>query len=113
MCPVVITLQQLSPQGRASIDMPSDAQRISLVRHIIEAGFSHRMLISQDIHSKHRMVRTTVLVLQLPSIRYSGTRLYIERWLQCWHPQKPGAPTIIYIIGSIPLLANGYRRALN
>jgi len=50
---------QLSPQGRANIDMPNDAQRLCLVRHLIEAGLSHCVLMSQDIHSKHRMVRIT------------------------------------------------------
>jgi len=39
--------------------MPNDAQRLYLVQQLIEAGFSHRVLMSQDIHSKHRMVRIT------------------------------------------------------
>lgn len=37
--------------------MPSDAQRIQLVKHLVDAGYSRQVLISQDIHTKHRMVR--------------------------------------------------------
>ena len=36
--------------------MPSDAQRMQSVKKLIEAGFSHRILLSHDIHTKHRLV---------------------------------------------------------
>ena len=36
--------------------MPSDAQRVQWVKTLIEAGFSHRIMLSHDIHTKHRLV---------------------------------------------------------
>ena len=36
--------------------MPSDAQRVQWVKKLVEAGFSHRVLLSHDIGTKHRLV---------------------------------------------------------
>ena len=47
-------------QLQRSVDMISDAQRIQRVKWLIEAGFEDRVLISQDIHTKHRLVMTAV-----------------------------------------------------
>ncbi|XP_067120783.1 phosphotriesterase-related protein [Centruroides vittatus] len=38
-----------------SIDMPNDAHRIMLVRHLIRQGFGDKIVISHDIHTKHRL----------------------------------------------------------
>ena len=38
------------------IDMPSDAQRIQWVKFLVEQGFGDRVLIAQDLHTKHRLV---------------------------------------------------------
>lgn len=38
-----------------SVDMPSDAQRISLIRHLIQEDFGDKIVIAHDIHSKHRL----------------------------------------------------------
>ena len=43
-------------QIKPSIDFYSDAQRISLIESLIEDGFEDKILISQDIHTKHRTV---------------------------------------------------------
>jgi phosphotriesterase-related protein len=43
--------------GISDIDMPSDAQRLDRVRGLIDAGFVSRILLSQDICSKHRLAR--------------------------------------------------------
>lgn len=37
-------------------DMPSDAQRIQKIRLLIENGYSEKILMSHDIHTKHRLV---------------------------------------------------------
>ena len=37
-------------------DMPSDAQRIQKVKLLIEAGYTDRILLAHDIHTKHRLV---------------------------------------------------------
>ena len=40
----------------AEIDMPSDAQRLDFVRRIADAGYGDRIVIAQDIFTKHRLV---------------------------------------------------------
>ena len=42
---------------RAEIDMPSDAQRLDFIRRIADAGYSDRIVLGQDIFTKHRLVR--------------------------------------------------------
>ena len=39
----------------AEIDMPSDAQRLDLIRGIADAGYCDRVVIGQDICTKHRL----------------------------------------------------------
>ncbi len=41
----------------AEIDMPSDAQRIKLIKGVADAGYSDRIVIGQDICTKHRLVK--------------------------------------------------------
>lgn len=42
------------------IDMPSDAQRIDKIKCLIGNGNSDRILMSHDIHTKHRLVANFV-----------------------------------------------------
>ena len=37
--------------------MPSDAQRIQRIKHLVDNGFEDKILIAHDIHTLHRMVR--------------------------------------------------------
>ena len=39
----------------AEIDMPSDAQRLDMIRGIADAGYRDRVVIGQDICTKHRL----------------------------------------------------------
>lgn len=49
--------------------MPSDAQRINIIKMLCDRGFSDRIFISHDIHTKHRMVRMT----EIPNVTmYNG-----------------------------------------
>jgi len=41
----------------AEIDMPSDAQRINLIREIVNAGYSDKVVVGQDICTKHRLAK--------------------------------------------------------
>ena len=41
----------------AEIDMPSDAQRLGFIKRAVEAGYSDRIVIGQDICTKHRLVK--------------------------------------------------------
>jgi phosphotriesterase-related protein len=43
--------------GVGNRDMPSDGQRLELVEHVIEGGYLDRVLISQDVGTKHRLIR--------------------------------------------------------
>lgn len=40
-------------------DMPSDAQRISMIRKLVQEGYGEKIVLSQDIHTKHRIVSNT------------------------------------------------------
>ncbi|XP_043197477.1 phosphotriesterase-related protein-like [Amphibalanus amphitrite] len=39
------------------VDMPSDAQRIQRIKHLVEDGYEDRVVISHDIHTKHRLTK--------------------------------------------------------
>ena len=41
----------------AEIDMPSDAQRLDYIKRVADAGFSDKIVIGQDIATKHRLVQ--------------------------------------------------------
>ena len=41
----------------ADIDMPSDAQRLDYIKRVADAGYSDKIVIGQDIATKHRLVR--------------------------------------------------------
>ena len=41
----------------AEIDMPSDAQRLDFIRRIADGGYSDKIVIGQDICTKHRLVK--------------------------------------------------------
>ena len=42
---------------RAEVDMPSDAQRLHFIQRIADAGYAERVVIAQDIFTKHRLIR--------------------------------------------------------
>jgi len=44
-------------QFNQAIDMPSDAQRIDVVRMLIKQGYLNRILLAHDIHTKHRLIK--------------------------------------------------------
>ena len=41
----------------ADLDMPSDARRLDFIKRAADAGYSDRIVIGQDIATKHRLVR--------------------------------------------------------
>ena len=41
----------------AEIDMPSDAQRLGFIKRIADAGYSDKIVIGQDICTKHRLLK--------------------------------------------------------
>ena len=46
-------------QLKESWDMPSDAQRIDLLKYLVDEGRIDQVLTSHDIHTKHRLVIKT------------------------------------------------------
>ena len=43
-------------QFQQSLDFPNDATRMNLINCLINGGFDDRILVSHDIHTKHRLV---------------------------------------------------------
>ena len=41
---------------QADIDMPSDPQRLDFIRRIVDAGFGDRVVMGQDIFTRHQLV---------------------------------------------------------
>ena len=62
----------------SDMDMPSDAQRLGMVKRLIEEGHASRVVIAHDVCSKHRLVRygghgfSHILVNIVPGMREKG-----------------------------------------
>ena len=41
----------------ADLDMPSDAQRLDLIKQVVDAGYGDKVVVAQDICTNHRLVR--------------------------------------------------------
>lgn len=54
-----VSWYQLNP----SADMPSDAQRVERLKMVADHGKLERILVSHDIHTKHRLVSSLVSLL--------------------------------------------------
>ena len=54
-------ISYLTVQFSSSVDFPSDAQKIQKIKLLVDNGFGDKILISQDIHTKHRMVCDVLL----------------------------------------------------
>lgn len=39
------------------LDMPSDAQRMDKIVALVDAGYEDNILVSHDVHTKHRLVK--------------------------------------------------------
>ena len=46
-------------------DMPSDAERIQRIKHLIEEGYEDKIVIAHDIHTKHRLVSMFIYLIYL------------------------------------------------
>uniref|UniRef100_A0A2P2I146 Phosphotriesterase-related protein n=2 Tax=Hirondellea gigas TaxID=1518452 RepID=A0A2P2I146_9CRUS len=42
-------------QLNTAIDMPSDGQRIARIKHLVDAGYEDKILLSHDIHTRNRL----------------------------------------------------------
>jgi len=44
-------------QANEKIDFPSDAQRIQLIKALIDGGYEDRVVIAHDVHTRHRLIK--------------------------------------------------------
>ena len=68
--------------------MPSDAQRIQTVKFLLDEGYLDRVVISHDIHTKHRLVSSALLnslyTVGLFEKRPSLDRLLVIMQVKCF-----------------------------
>ncbi|XP_035827581.1 phosphotriesterase-related protein isoform X2 [Aplysia californica] len=71
-----------------SIDMPSDAQRVKVIKDLVDEGLEDRVLIAHDIHTKHRLMKygghgySHVLINIVPKMLNRGiTQAQIDKFL--------------------------------
>lgn len=50
-------------QMNENVDMPSDAERIALIRSLVREGYGGKIVLSQDIHTKHRIVSIIYILI--------------------------------------------------
>lgn len=71
-------------------DMPSDAQRMDKVTFLASEGYEDRILLSHDIHTKHRLV-SIKLIQALNNIELSKHNIFVDRiwwtWLRTYTQQ--------------------------
>ena len=78
----------------ADLDMPSDAQRLDFIRRASDAGYSNRIVIGQDIATKHRLVRYGghgyghILENIVPTMRRKGFSEEVIRAITVDNPAK-------------------------
>ncbi|KAM8966663.1 N-acetyltaurine hydrolase [Pelodytes ibericus] len=49
--------EMLNYQFNEAVDMPSDNERIKMLRFLIDEGYEDRLVISHDIHTKNRLLK--------------------------------------------------------
>ncbi|XP_049272642.1 phosphotriesterase-related protein isoform X2 [Rhipicephalus sanguineus] len=86
-------------QPAPSFSMPSDAQRLDQLKHLVDEGFSDRIVISHDIHTRHRLMKygghgySHILLNVVPAMLRRGfspdavraiTETNPQTWLTYW-----------------------------
>lgn len=70
-------------QWSAVVDFPSDAEKIQKVKLLVDNGYAHRILMSHDIHTKHRLVRLLMLtILTFKLNNHNTTGVLWWSWLR-------------------------------
>lgn len=76
-----VSVYQLNPAA----DMPSDAQRIDRVLKLVDEGYVERVLMSHDIHTKHRLVSVLWIywALWFSSVFFFSKHYnHVKRWYE-------------------------------
>ena len=56
---------EVSSYQFADFDMPSDAQRIDKIKHLLSEGYEDKIVIAHDIHTHHRLVHIFLYLFNL------------------------------------------------
>ena len=51
-------------QANESFMMPSDSQRIEMIKFLLENGYEDKVVIAHDVHTKHRLVSIYVWICE-------------------------------------------------
>jgi len=77
-----------------AMDMPSDAQRVKVIKSLVDEGLEDRVLVSHDIHTKHRLVKygghgySHILNNIVPKMLHRGiTQSQVDKFLKS-NPQR-------------------------
>uniref|UniRef100_A0A023GF05 Putative phosphotriesterase-related protein n=1 Tax=Amblyomma triste TaxID=251400 RepID=A0A023GF05_AMBTT len=86
-------------QPAPHVSMPSDAQRLAQLKKLVDQGFAERIVISHDIHTRHRLMKygghgySHILLNVVPAMLRRGfsnevvqaiTRTNPQTWLTFW-----------------------------
>ncbi|XP_077495353.1 N-acetyltaurine hydrolase isoform X6 [Amblyomma americanum] len=86
-------------QPAPHVSMPSDAQRLAQLKRLVDQGFGDRIVISQDIHTRHRLMKygghgySHILLNVVPAMVRRGfsdevvraiTQTNPQTWLTFW-----------------------------
>uniref|UniRef100_A0A2R5LM38 Putative resiniferatoxin-binding phosphotriesterase-related protein n=1 Tax=Ornithodoros turicata TaxID=34597 RepID=A0A2R5LM38_9ACAR len=78
--------------GPAS-DMPSDAQRLRLLKYLVDQGYEDRIVVGHDIHTKHRLMKygghgySHILLNIVPKMLERGFSLDVVHKITQTNPQ--------------------------
>ncbi|GIY14932.1 phosphotriesterase-related protein [Caerostris extrusa] len=81
-------------QHNEDVDMPSDAQRVERLYHLVQQGYGDKICISHDIHTKHRLMKygghgfSHILANVLPKMKKRGFTEEDIKKILCDNPQK-------------------------
>lgn len=59
------------------MDMPSDAQRIERIKWLLEDGNKDKILMSHDIHTKHRLVSIVYFIATVEVLYLLISKIHI------------------------------------
>ena len=57
-------------QFRRDIDFPNDGEKIAKVKFLVDNGYADRVVLSQDIHTKNRLVMIHRRLITPVNVKY-------------------------------------------
>ncbi|XP_052741871.1 phosphotriesterase-related protein isoform X1 [Bicyclus anynana] len=81
-------------QLNVDTDMPSDSQRMGMVRQLVDEGKEDKILLSHDIHTKHRLTKfgghgySHIITNVLPRLKHKGVTQEVIDQITIHNPGK-------------------------